>query len=140
MLGKFIAANPIAMLDENYALLSQQGMLRDGDEARYKSLSSYLARRIEELPVELEDNREGPPQTGFCEPPYIQCGDICMFPEECFVCEPEPEPVPADGGVEERGAAADVALPIPIPGDPGEPQECLPFVELYDAAPAPRPR
>ena len=142
VLDAFIAANPIAMLDANYALLSQQGMLRDGDEARYKSIASYLARRIVELPVELELNREGPPPTDFCEFPFVLCGDVCMFPEECLVCEPEPEPV--DAGVESRGIAADVALPVPgEPGsDPGAPppQACMPFVEDYDPGVGPRPR
>jgi hypothetical protein len=141
VLDAFIAANPIAMLDANYALLSQQGMLRDGDEARYESIASYLARRIVELPVELELNREGPPPTDFCDFPFVLCGDVCMFPEECLVCEPEPEP--ADAGVESRGVAADVALPVPgEPGvDPGEPpQACMPFVEDYDPGVVPRPR
>jgi hypothetical protein len=148
VLDEFIAANPIAMLDQNYALLAQQGMLRAGDDGRYQALSSYLARRIEELPIELEENREAPPPVGgFCDFPYIQCGDFCMLPEECLVCEPEPEPVPeADAGVEFERGAADIALPIPgedVPGFPGPvepPQECLPFIQLYDAPPAPRPR
>jgi hypothetical protein len=146
MLNKFITANPIAMLDANYALLSREDMLRDGDEARYKSLSSYLARRIEELPAELDENRGGPPETGFCDPPYIQCGDVCMLPEECFVCQPEPAPAAPDAGVAAGGVAADIALPLPgIPIDPGIPVDpggpgCFPFVQLYDAVAAPRPR
>lgn len=147
MLDEFIAANPIAMLDQNYALLAEQGMLRAGDDGRYQALSSYLARRIEELPVELEQNREGPPPVGgFCDFPYVQCGDFCMLPEECLVCEPEPEPLPADAGVEVERGAADVALPVPgddVPGFPGPvepPGECLPFIQLYEAEPAPRPR
>jgi hypothetical protein len=140
LVDSFIDLNPIAMLDQTYALLSQQGMLRDGDEDRYRSLSSYLARRIEELPLELEQNREnGPPPVGvFCEYPYIQCGDVCMLPEECYLCEPDPDPLP-DAGVGEveeaaRGAAADVALPdpgVPLPPDVPPPQQCLPPIDIY---------
>jgi hypothetical protein len=135
LVGKFIATNPIAMLDQTYALLSEQGMLRDGDEGRYRTLSTYLARRIEELPVELEENRDGPPIDIFCDFPYVQCGDVCMLPEECFVCEPEPDPEPADAGVDQRGAAADIAIPLPDPGGPvipEPPQACMPFVQDYD--------
>jgi hypothetical protein len=136
LVAAFIAANPIAMLDENYALLSQQGMLRDGDEERYRTLSSYLARRIEELPEELDENRAGPPIDIFCDYPFVQCGDVCLLPEECFVCEPEPEPgsPPADAGPLDR-EAADIAIPLPDPGGPiidPPPQECVPFVEEYE--------
>jgi hypothetical protein len=136
LVAAFIAANPIAMLDENYALLSQQGMLRDGDEERYRTLSSYLARRIKELPEELDENRAGPPVDIFCDYPFVQCGDVCLLPEECFVCEPEPEPgsPPADAGPPERGVA-DIAIPLPDPGGPiidPPPQECVPFLEEYE--------
>src|SRR5690606_24849805 len=104
LVDAFIAANPLSMLDQTYAQLSQHGMLRAGDDERYQSLSSYLARRIEELPIELEENRDGPPPTA-CLWPFVQCGDGCIFYEEqCPTCEPEPEPLP-DGGVPlERGA------------------------------------
>jgi hypothetical protein len=150
VLDEFISANPIAMLDANYALLDSQGMLRDGDQQRYRDLSSYLARRIEELPVELEQNREQgpPPDPIYCDYPYMQCGDACMLPEECYVCEPPPdqpdggvggvEGVPADGIG--RGVAADVALPdpgAPIPVDPPPPQECIPFIDVYAGPAAP---
>ncbi|HTV25498.1 MAG TPA: CotH kinase family protein [Polyangiaceae bacterium] len=147
MVDEFIAANPISMLDQTYALLSQQGMLRDGDDERYEALSSYLAQRIEELPLELEENREGPP-VATCEFPLVPCGDSCIyFEEECPICEPdpgeEPEPLP-DAGVDElaRGAAADVAIPGPIdpgiPVDPGGPA-CRPPIDEYPI-PVPRPR
>jgi hypothetical protein len=136
LVAQFIASNPIAMLDENYALLSQQGMLREGDEERYRALSRYLAGRIEELPAELDENRAGPPVDIFCDPPYVQCADVCLLPEDCLVCEPEPEPgTPPDAGVEDRGAADD-AIPLPNPGDPGidppPPQQCVPFIEQYE--------
>jgi hypothetical protein len=148
VLDEFTAQNPIAMLDQTYATLKQQKMLRDGDEGRYEQLGSYLARRLEELPVELEANREAPPPV-ICDPWLIQCGDVCMYPEECPFCEPEPEPGPDAGAPPsepapvERGLA-DVAIPMPIPDVPGipgpdvpPPQQCIPFVELYGAQPAP---
>jgi hypothetical protein len=148
MVDEFIAANPISMLDQTYALLSQQGMLRAGDDERYEALSSYLAQRIEDLPLELEANREGPPVLG-CEPFFVPCGNTCIYyEEECPTCEPgaDPEPLP-DGGVEdvqlERGAA-DIAVPGPgFPGPvdpPGGPGACRPPIEIYDPVPVPRPR
>jgi hypothetical protein len=139
LVDQFIAANPIAMLDQTYALLSEHGMLRDGDDGRYRTLSTYLARRIEELPIELEENRAGPPVDIFCDFPFVQCGDVCLLPEDCFVCEPEPEPG-VDAGVAAERGAADIAIPLPVPGAPGvpgPPQGCVPFVELYDAPVAP---
>jgi hypothetical protein len=145
VLDEFTAANPIAMLDQTYATLKQHGMLRDGDDNRYSDLSSYLARRLEELPVELDQSREGPPPV-VCDPWMVVCGDVCLFPEECQFCEPgsEPEPLPdagapIEGAAAERGAA-DVAIPLPVPEPiPGSqpPQQCIPFVELYGAEPAP---
>jgi hypothetical protein len=143
MVDEFIAANPISMLDQTYALLSQQGMLREGDDERYEALSSYLVQRIEELPLELEENRDGPPPAS-CEYPLVPCGDACIFfQEECPICEPEPGSELPDGGVELDRGAADVALPDPgipgIPVDPGGPA-CRPPIEIYDPLPVPRPR
>lgn len=144
MVDEFVAANPISMLDQTYALLSQQGMLRAGDDDRYEALSSYLSQRIEDLPLELEANREGPPALG-CEFPLVACGDACIFYEEdCPICEPEPEPLP-DAGVEVEAAraVADIALPGPdvpgIPVDPGGPGACRPPIDEYPV-PVPRPR
>jgi len=146
MIDDFIAANPISMLDQTYALLSRNGMLRRGDDERYEALSGYLARRIEELPIELEENRDGPPATE-CLWPFVQCGDGCVyFEEECPTCEPggEPEPLP-DAGVELARGAADIALPGPgdVPG-PGFPEPepggvCRPPLDDYEPQPEPLP-
>jgi len=91
------------MLNQIYSDLTEREMLRSGDERRYQELASYLARRIGELPGELEANREGP-YAGGCEYPYVLCGNYCAYPEECYICEPGEnpgeEPVPVDGGVE----------------------------------------
>jgi hypothetical protein len=142
LLDQFVAADPIAMLDQNYATLKAQGMLRGGDEQRHSSLESYLARRLSELPVELEANREAPvPQ--YCEYPMILCGNRCAYPEECLLCEEPGASVPpsADAGVSApapvgEDAAAD-AIIVPPPGGSGEePATCVPPVELY-AAPQP---
>lgn len=124
LLARFVALDPLAMLGATYEVLEAQGMLRDGDEGRKRALESYLTRRLEELPVELEENRDGPPAPQYCEFPFVPCGQACLLPEECLVCEPEPEPAPlaADAGTE-----GDEPLP--------EPPECLPYVELYDAPP-----
>ena len=156
LVQSFIDADPVGKLEATYATLGAEGMLRDGDEGRYQALSSYLARRIEELPVELQTNREqGPPPVDiFCEYPFIQCGDVCALPEECGFCEPEPEPGTApDAGLvdddegEDDADNQDVApaepvppprpgAPIlvdPVPVDPIDPGICLPPIELYDA-------
>ena len=146
LVQSFIDADPVGRLETTMATLEAEGMLRDGDEGRYQALSSYLARRIEQLPVELQTNREqGPPVDIFCEYPFIQCGDVCALPEECGFCEPEPEPEPGtapDAGAPDdddaaSGAADEPFLPprpgAPVPVDPIDPGICLPPVELYDA-------
>jgi hypothetical protein len=55
LLDQLVTADPIAMPDQNYATLEAEGMLRGGDEQRHGSLESYLAQRLSELPVELEE-------------------------------------------------------------------------------------
>lgn len=137
VVADFTAADPVGMLEDIHATLEAEGMLRDGDVDRYRVLRSYLKQRLKELPVELEQNREGPDNGngGYCEPPFVDCGGWCAYPEECYVCEPaplpadNPDPRPADPG------AADVAIvigdpppvePLPPPVDP-----CLPLIEHY---------
>lgn len=159
LVQRFIEADPVGKLESTYATLEAEGMLRDGDDGRYRALSSYLTRRLDELPVELQQNREqGPPPVDiFCEFPFIQCGDFCALPEECGFCEPEPAPEPGtapdagvpddDGEDGDDGDHQDVApvepfppprpgapVPVdPIPVDPVDPGICLPPIELYDA-------
>jgi hypothetical protein len=161
LVQSFIDADPVGMLEATMTTLDAEGMLRDGDDGRYRTLSSYLARRIEDLPLELQANREqGPPIDIYCEYPFIQCGADCALPEECQFCGPEPEPEPGsapDAGVADDDdgdgidgqdvAAEDQPLPLPRPGAPvpvdpipvdpipGEPSVCLPPIELYGAAP-----
>ncbi|HWO08181.1 MAG TPA: CotH kinase family protein, partial [Polyangiaceae bacterium] len=151
LVQSFIDVDPVAMLDATLATLETGGMLRDGDEGRYRALSSYLARRIVELPIELQANRDqGPPVDAYCEYPWILCGNACALPEECPFCEPQPEPEPQPGvdagagadGDEADGDEADGPAPDePRPVDPpGVPAACLPPIDLYDVAPAAMPR
>ncbi len=160
VLKKFTEADPVAMLDEQHAALETAGMLRAGDDDRYESLRGYLQRRLEQLPIELELNRESPDTGVQCESPMVDCGGYCAYPEDCVVCEPGPaaiDPRPlevarvaadplmpprpdlpgADGGVAD-GSAADVILnPEPLPGeDPVDepvpvPGGCLPMIDKY---------
>jgi hypothetical protein len=139
LLDQFVTADPIAMLEQNYATLEAEGMLRGGDVQRHRSLESYLAQRLSELPVELEANREAP-VLGYCEFPMIVCGDRCAYPEECLLCEPgsgAPVPPVGDAGVSEpvstvEDVAADVIV-VPPPGGGGEqPVTCVPPIEVYD--------
>jgi hypothetical protein len=134
MIDAFSAAAPVAMLDANYAELDRAGMLRPGDEARYEFLRRHIGERLDQLPIELEQNREAP-TIDFCYP-YIQCGDTCVvFPEECVLCD-----APAEAG--EPGAAIpDAAIPdAAIPDDAGaEPpagdgDQCLQPIDVYAQA------
>jgi hypothetical protein len=128
----YTSVRPALMLDALHAELEQAGMLRDGDEERYTFLREGLERRIEELPAELELNRDGP-YLSYCFYPYEQCGAECVLPGECPVCEPTPDegsaPSPeevADAGVGEVSDEEDVPPPEEEPGG-----ACQPPIDLY---------
>lgn len=154
MLEAFVDADPVGRLEQLHDQLEEDDMLRTGDERRYEELKAYLERRLEELPQELELNREAPHGIE-CEYPWVLCGDYCALPEECYLCEPgDVLPPPAlpvprfrpalnlvlaeppvddftfspDGGASD--AATDAALPDAEDALP-PPQTCLPFLELY---------
>jgi hypothetical protein len=141
----FAAAKPVERLDTIYADLEQAGMLRDGDEGRYKSLRSHIEQRLVDLPGELDANRAGPDISAYCYYPMVVCGNACVYPEECVVCEPPPfgegeaggepaggaegaAPPSADAGVE--APPDDVPIDEPPPPDDGG-QACLPPIDDY---------
>ncbi|AUX19725.1 hypothetical protein SOCEGT47_001770 [Sorangium cellulosum] len=76
----FAALDPSAVLKGIHEALSDEGMLRPGDEERYRALDAWLTERIEALPAELESNREQPQ---LCLPPLVDCGGYCAYPPEC---------------------------------------------------------
>ena len=125
------------MLDGIHQTLRDEGMLRTGDVDRYHALRTYLKRRLKLLPVELEQNREGPdPGNGWgCELPMVDCGGWCAYPEECFVCDPNPYPEPEPRPAQQAAKVADVAIVgVPPPGGEPEPPPidgCLPLIEQY---------
>ena len=56
----FQALNPVAMVEDSYARLTAQGMLREGDEETYLLILEWYTRRATEgvLELELESYRE----------------------------------------------------------------------------------
>jgi len=155
LLEDFKAAKPVAMLDDVHQALEREGMLRPGDVQRYESLRDYLKRRLEELPDELELNREAPYTGTFCEPPMMDCGGYCTYPEECWLCEPGPVDGARPLAAPVEGEIGDVVIgpgqppPLPPPPDYGDagsdvpPADggviidpppvdgCLPFINYY---------
>jgi hypothetical protein len=137
------------MLDEIHETLKTEGMLRDGDADRYRSLRTHLKQHLKQLPIELEENREAPNGgNGYCEQPMVDCGGWCAYPEECYVCDPAPlpepilEPAPDPRPAVDADGAADVAIvigdPLPVDPIPVEPEPlpppvdgCLPLVDAY---------
>jgi hypothetical protein len=98
------AAKPIEMLEALHDQLDAAGMLRSGDEARYEFLRTWFETRLEELPVELEANREAPM---VCDFGQVDCGGYCDYPENCGSgCIPPvgkpAEPLPVDA-VDDEG-------------------------------------
>lgn len=136
LLAAFVEADPVTRLDTLYDDLEQAEMLRAGDDRRYQEMRSYLERRLEELPVELDDAREGP-YNNYCDPPAVMCGNYCELPEYCYLCDddgggpiigvPGPRPLPAlvapgaPAPALDAGGAADIGIADPIPLPPPEP-------------------
>jgi hypothetical protein len=132
LIDEFAAVDPVGMLDAVHTQLDEAGMLRSGDDGRYDSMRQHLEDRITRLPEELEQNRESPYYSD-CYYPLVLCGDYCAFPEECVICEPQPEPVPEEP-VSEAAGAADAGAPEPddqAPPPPDDGQVCLPPIEVY---------
>ncbi|AUX48802.1 hypothetical protein SOCE26_103430 [Sorangium cellulosum] len=78
----FAALDPNAVLEGIYDQLSDEGMLRSGDEERYQLLDAWITEQLKVLPVELERNREQPQP---CAPPQVDCGGYCGYPQDCGV-------------------------------------------------------
>lgn len=130
LIQQFSALDPVGMTEDVFRTLESEGMLRDGDDGRYETLRRWFERRLEQLPDELEANRELPQS---CVYPYVLCNDACVLEWECFGgCEPpvgqpipEPRPLLAADRIAvvppdpEAGDEDAIALPLPIPGDDG---------------------
>jgi CotH kinase protein len=109
-IATFKAADPVQMLDDEYAALADQGMLRPGDDTRYNDLRAYLTNRLTEIDVEIELNRDAPHYDNYyynsCERmygyDYVDCGGQCVLKVDCPVCGEEP--VDGDGGVPDGGS------------------------------------
>lgn len=110
---EFTNLDPNAMIKSIYDQLDEHGMLRPGDDDRYSQLDSWLTRRLESLPDELQAYREG----SNCEYPYVDCGggrceylyceDQCIPPGKG---EPLPLPMEAIGGEGSVGVGGAGAL------------------------------
>lgn len=143
LLEAFVEADPLRRLERLHNQLAEDEMLRPGDEGRYEELKQYIERRLEELPEELELNRDAPHGVDR-EYPFVLCGDYCALPEECYLCEaggesllplrpalnriviaPPPSTGPGyqDAGVDEFDADGGYDVPPP--------QTCLPWQGLY---------
>jgi hypothetical protein len=82
-IADFAAIDPAGLVDEVYGRLEKQGMLRDGDVARYEQIRAWYEKRVDDLPTELELFRAQP-----CEPPNAMCDGACVPVEQCApVCK-----------------------------------------------------
>jgi hypothetical protein len=136
LIDAFTNAAPVAMLDAINTELEQAGMLRPGDGGRYTALRRHIEQRLVDLPVELEDNRDGPSFGEECPYPLLQCGDSCvLYPEDCVVCEPAaPEELPEDDDGASGDDAADAGVDESAPDDNGPDdngEACLPPIDVY---------
>lgn len=86
VIAEFTALDPVAMLKDLHQRLADVGMLRSGDDGRYQSLLTWFKSRLETLPTELDEYREGVAE---CPDGQVDCGGkTCDLPENCGVCQP----------------------------------------------------
>jgi len=108
LITDFTALDPGALLDSVYEQLTDEGMIRSGDEGRYEFLSNWFESRLVDLPVELEYFRE-PPMCPY--PDMVDCGGYCDYYWNCEGnCGPMPPPpiMEAAGGAPGAGGAGAV--------------------------------
>jgi hypothetical protein len=130
LVEKLIQLDPVGLVDEVHEALKNEGMIRPGDEQRYRALRDWFEGRLVALPEEIEWYREPPI---VCDYPFVDCGGYCDYYENCGQCRPPvgklafaPEPgaggAPGQGGGEggDFGAA----------GAGGKPGEC-PMITNY---------
>lgn len=122
VIDEFTKLDPIKILDDQYAMLDKEGMLRAGDDGRYDTLHRWFEDRLAQLPGELETYRELPDEPLNCGFEMIDCGGYCDYPWNCQQqCKPPvgklaaAAPPPVDMGMGAAGAGPVVEPPI----DPG---------------------
>jgi hypothetical protein len=76
VLTEFSAFEPVKVLDDLRTMLSDEGMLREGDESHYEFLRDWLQRRLAAMPVELEQYRNNQADCGDGE---VDCGGYCAL-------------------------------------------------------------
>jgi hypothetical protein len=104
VVAEFEELEPNELLDDIYATLTNEGMIRAGDEQRYTQLVAWFENRLASLPSELDDNREPPL---ICDFGQIDCGGYCDYFENCENnCNPG-EGLPGEGGLGGAGGADD---------------------------------
>lgn len=155
LLDAYEAANPVGRLDALYGELDAAGMLRSGDERRYRDMRAYIEERLANMPGELDAVRENP-YAQSCAEGQIMCGNYCAYPQDCYLCNGggggvggnlgKPMPLEEGAAGQANDGAQDVIVlppPLPVEGDAGvvappvegdggvEPNPCLPYENIY---------
>jgi hypothetical protein len=82
LIDEFVALKPEELLDETEAMLTDLGMMRDGDEQRAQFIRDWLVQRQIDLPGELEES------SGLMGPNGCPVGqDRCNYDWECHTVE-----------------------------------------------------
>jgi hypothetical protein len=58
MIGDFVEADPVGLVDNFWGRLQAAGMVRSGDEVEYERIRAWYEARVEELPTELQCYRD----------------------------------------------------------------------------------
>ena len=117
VISEFTELDPNAMIETIYEQLDEQGMLRPGDDARYQQLDSWLTRRLESLPGELQAYRDG----SNCEYPYVDCGGYCAYLYCQDQCVPPGKGAPGPIPMEAIGGEGSVGVGGAGPVEPDAP-------------------
>lgn len=137
LVAQFIDLDPIALVDEVHQSLKNEGMIRPGDEQRYRSLRAWFESRLVALPEEIEWYRQPPIS---CDWPLVDCGGYCDYYENCGQCKPPvgklafaPEPGAGGAGGNDGGMGG-IGGGVGAAGAAGRPGEC-PMISNYAVDP-----
>lgn len=87
LVAGFISADPVSRIDALRDELDDAGMLRAGDDQRYREIRGVLQDLAANLPARLEQYRDSPWGPQYCNYPQVDCNGACVYPADCYLCQ-----------------------------------------------------
>lgn len=119
MITSFVALDPVGRMDQLYTDLQTAGMLRSGDDARYRELRSVLGNIVTQLPTALDAYRAVRHYDDQCQyDGMVNCGGYCEYVEDCYLCDDDYYANPdytGPGGSSTYPVVTGSGAPVPLP-------------------------